>query len=82
MPSPFPAVATPEVWASWEGKSAAAILQRIRRKQIPPECLLRPTERIILIDVSRYLEYLRDKRRRQLEQQAAAEEQRAAGTAT
>ncbi len=66
LPTPFPAVATPEMWASWEGKSGAAIHQRIKRKQIPPHCILRPTERVLLIDVDAYLTYLRDKRKAEL----------------
>jgi hypothetical protein len=65
-PLPPVAVATPEVWSVWEGKTPAAIHQRIKRGQIPPEFILRPTERILLIDVAGYVSWLRAKNRKQL----------------
>lgn len=82
LPYPCPAVCTPDVWASWEGKSAAAIHQRIKRKQIPPEFILHPTERVLLIDIPGYLNYLRDKRRHELARFELGETERAAGSAT
>ena len=82
LPSPYPLVCTPETLASWQGKSAASVHQAIKRGTIPARFVLRPSERVLWIDLVPYLTFLRDRRRIELEKLEDAESQRAAGTAT
>jgi hypothetical protein len=71
-PTPFPAAVTPEVFASWQGKSAAAVHLQIKRRTIPEQFVLRLSERVVLIDVGPLLEHLRAKRATELIAKAEA----------